>query len=219
MISTNKKAMANCCIKGLIKVDGVNTITHPRKSHLWLQGEKAENIYFIESGFVDVYTVCASGEEKLIGLFGPGNAIGLSATLNKTNYPAFCRAQTKVTVIKIPYYQTIQKLTSQTLKSTEQCFRRLLVEHQNILFDKIQTVSSGPLEDRLNTFFKSLVDRFGTYSENNTYFIALPLTKTQIAKYIDVRVETMIRHFSQNKSKNHIVFKPDGIVVHNDFLN
>lgn len=218
MSSINKNKYIIFCNQDLAHFKEITSVCFSKKMHLWNQGDAAQNIFLITSGFVDVYKITPEGEEKIFGLFGPGNAIGLSAAMSKGNYPASCIAQTEVEAIKIPYQKVLNQMQSSEQEAFNECFKNLLMQHQDILLDKINTISSGSIEERMNTFFSTLVDRFGESYCDSYFLISLPLTKTQIAKYIDARVETVIRQFSRWKKEELIIFKDKGVLINKKFI-
>lgn len=59
---------------------------------LFRKGERAEGIYFIDSGEVSAYTATADGREYMLYLFEPGSCVGIVSTLDDAVSPSTGRA-------------------------------------------------------------------------------------------------------------------------------
>ena len=61
----------------LAKVNGgKKTTNYPKKRPIFLQGDSADAIFYIEDGRVKITVVSNQGKEAVIGIFGPGDFFG-----------------------------------------------------------------------------------------------------------------------------------------------
>ncbi len=165
---------------------------------LWSPGDRAESFVVTIRGILSVHKTNENGDENILGLFGPGDVLGLSATLRLGTYPATARTCCSGSEIAILSLGDLRKhaasgqgaLSEFTL---DRWLQKLVLAHENVLQDKISFVAGGNLSERTAHLLKSLVSRFGTWTDPSTAFIPLPLTKTLIAKLVGARIETVIR--------------------------
>lgn len=66
--------------------------TYRRGSHLFYQGEDPYAIWFLESGRAKWFKVSEDGQEQILQLVNPGEAVGLVALLDRQPYVAAAKA-------------------------------------------------------------------------------------------------------------------------------
>jgi CRP-like cAMP-binding protein len=144
---------------------------------------------------IEIINTNKNGEERIIGIFGPGDFVGLSALLNKSNYPAFALAASKTCKVYKLYIRSFDhELESSDFKNMLSWLKEKLLLHEQILRDKIMILGAGQVHHRLVELFEHLISRFSKpEAESKIITIPISLTKTQIAKIIEARVETVIR--------------------------
>lgn len=158
---------------------------------LWQDGEAALRFAVIEEGIVAIRRVTASGETIVLGLFGPGDAIGLTAALGRATYPAEAVAYAPVSVCWIPSGSLRAALPMSPL--LRDAVDRALLAHTEALREKIEIVSAGTVPRRLAMLFLHLSRRFGTRESAEAVTIGIGLTREQIGQLVGARTETVVR--------------------------
>jgi CRP-like cAMP-binding protein len=91
--------------------------------------------------------------------------------------------------------------------------RELLLSHESVLRSKIDILSAGKVEQRVIELLGHLSSRFGIKIGRATYFIPFVITKTQISRLVEVRVETIIRLLSSWSKRGLLTFDKSGIQI------
>jgi CRP-like cAMP-binding protein len=91
----------------------------------------------------------------------------------------------------------------------------MVLHHEQVLRDKIDMLNAGSVENRVFELLNHLIRRFGKQESHLQHFIPIRLTRAQIGKLVDVRVETIIRLISRWQKQKLIVWKETGILIEN----
>lgn len=186
----------------------------PKLETLWSMGDRADFVAIIVSGAVEISKTSVDGQETCLGIFGCSDAVGISAALARTEYPATARSIAKNTeIIKIFVRPLLQGGAEPWYEELSQWLRKLLLAHEHVLRDKIDVLSAGRVESRLIALFDRLIARFGEAESKKGFRIPFAISKTQIAKLIEVRPETVIRTLSHWQKKSWIQFKDEQIFI------
>lgn len=208
------------CLKGLSDESIMYLANHgvmhelDKGAFLWREGEPGEFCCLILSGTVDIFTHSRSGDEKIISLFGPGEFLGLSAMLKHVNYPANALISSKKAQIVKFYIRSMeQDADLKDKREVQTWLREMLLRHEQILRDKISILSAGRLNTKLIELFEHLNARFSETRIKDEFHIPLQLTKTQIAKMIEARVETVIRTLNKWEKSGYFEMNSHGIIL------
>lgn len=158
---------------------------------LWRAGEPASRFAVIAKGIVAIRRLTAAGDAIVLGLFGPGDAIGLSAALAREPFPADAVALAPVAVHWIPAAPLAAALPASP--ALRDAVDHALLMHTHALRDKIDIVSAGTVPRRLAALFLHLARRFGTPSRSGGVTIGVGLTREQIGQLVSARTETVVR--------------------------
>jgi CRP-like cAMP-binding protein len=187
----------------------------PRRALLWSVNERADAVFLIRSGVVEIVRPSAAGEESILGIFGVGDVVGASAFLHKTSYPASARA---VTDLELGAFDRAaeEALGLAERRELHRELSRVLKHHEDILRAKIDILSTRLVETRIAKLFQHLAPRFPTAEgcPPGWVGIAVPLTKSQIARCIDARIETTIRLLNQWEKLGALEVWGGGLRVH-----
>ena len=204
--------LSDTCKKQLAQHSVVKVLK--KSEFVWHKNEPGECCILILSGLVEVSNTTKDGDERIIGIFGPGEMIGLSAILKQSAYPADAVVSSKhARVMKLFIRGIDQSLPESERRSIHIWLREMLLIHEQILRDKIMILGAGRLHTKLIELFEHLRLRFANQEPENTFFIPVPVTKTQIAKMIEARVETVIRTLNKWEKAKYIVLNETGIQI------
>ncbi len=182
---------------------------------IWEMGDPGEFIAIIVSGLVEISRYTNADEEMTIGVFGPSDVVGLSAVIKKTTYPGSARALIKGSEVIKLYLRPLLQGRGIQVTELQTWIREMVLHHEQILRDKIDMLNAGNVENRVFELLNHLIRRFGQQESHLQYFIPIRLTRAQIAKLIDVRVETIIRLISRWQKQRLIAWKESGIRIEN----
>jgi CRP-like cAMP-binding protein len=150
-----------------------------------------------------------------MGIFGPSDVIGISATIKKATYPGNAKSISKNSEIIKLYLRPLLEAKKPYNNEIQIWIREILLQHEQILRDKIDLTNSGKTENKLFVLLNQLIQRFGKIESQFCYFIPIHLTRSQIGKLTGSRVETIIRLMSRWKKQNLITLNADGIRIEN----
>lgn len=184
-------------------------------SYLWQKDDPGHFFTLVTKGIVEISKISPQGNETVFGIFGPGDLIGVSAVLKKSSFPANAVSVTKDTeVVKFYIHSINQNLEKELKLELLTWLKESILVHEQILREKIEILSSGKLDTRIPHLFTHLLLRFGIEKNSKQKnFIPFPISKTQIARLIEVRVETIIRYLGKCKKEGSIIMGRDGILI------
>jgi len=181
--------------------------------NLWSMGDPGEFVAILLGGAIEVSKININGSETCMGIFGPSDAVGVSAVMKKTQYPGTAKSISKNTeVLKLYLRSVLQEKNHPAYEEISTWLRELLLSHEQILRDKIDILSAGRVERRAIELLSQLASRFGQ-KVGKSYFIPILISKTQISRLVEVRVETIIRLLSGWSKLGLIEFQKNGIFI------
>ncbi|WP_271401694.1 Crp/Fnr family transcriptional regulator [Salinicoccus roseus] len=197
---------------GLI-VDISNQRKFYRNTHIFMQDEPMNHVYFVASGKVKIYRNDPSGREQIVNFFQAGEMFPHHGLFRKDSYPANAITVETSELITIEKYDFEQLLMDHPEVSIKM-FRtlgQLIVDLQKRLEDKIFRSTDKQillLLERLLTNHGEVIDE--TYSR-----ISTRLTKQDIANIIGTTRETVSRNITHFKKMEIITEDKDGhLIVH-----
>jgi CRP/FNR family transcriptional regulator len=175
---------------------------------LWTAGAAARQLLYIESGVVKLELGGGSKKPICLGVFGPGDTIGVAAFMEGRFHRAEARVITAASILQVlmpskgDNLLRVQWLQSQLLKNLR------------VYLDQIEMLSADRIEGRLLDLFLHWRSRFcGDASDREVIKIPFVLSKTQIASIINTRIETAIRILNRWEKAGIILFAPHDIQV------
>jgi len=183
--------------------------------YIWEMGDPGEFIAIIVSGLVEISRYTSADEEMTMGVFGPSDVIGLSAVMKKTAYPGSAKSLIKGSELIKLYFRPVLQGKGAQIAELQTWIREMVLHHEQVLRDKIDMLNAGSVENRVFELLNHFIRRFGKQESHLQYFIPIRLTRAQIGKLIDVRVETIIRLISRWQKQNLITWKETGILIEN----
>lgn len=162
---------------------------------VWREGDAATAFTVIQHGLVAIRRAAAGGEDTLLGIFGPREAIGLSAVLERGVYPADAVALSEdVEVIRVRAAPVLEALPHDSALAMG--VNDALLAHTRALRSKIDVMSAGPVPRRLAALFLHLADRFGDEDETGGLLVPVGISRTGLARLVGARPETVMRALS-----------------------
>lgn len=168
------------------------------KEHLFCEGDAASHVYRVESGHICIYRTMPDGRRQVIDFAYPGDVIGLGAI---GEHAANAQATVKSTVRCLPVSMLNELAYSDPRLGIKlyEALSRELIAARELLF----TVSQRTASERLASFLLGLSRRNARRGENPRE-IVLPMTRSDIADFLGLTIETVSRTFTK--------FRHDGLI-------
>jgi CRP/FNR family transcriptional regulator, nitrogen oxide reductase regulator len=177
---------------------------------LFSEGDGSDLLYTVVSGRVKVFKTTPRGTDVILEIFGPGDPVGAVAVYEARPYPASALALEPTACLVIP-----RQAFFSLLEIYPTMVRGLLVglTHRLVeLTNRLTELSGGRVEGRLARFFLKLAHDIGQARADGT-FIALALSRQELADMIGTTIETSIRIMSRWGKSDIVRTEKDGFVV------
>lgn len=164
-----------------------------RGDHVFREDDTFTSIYSVRSGALKTYTVTEDGREQVTGFYLPGEIFGMDG-MGKSQHTDSAKALETSAICEIPFSQ-LQSLSTQISGLQRNIFQ---VIGQGINYDRqlITLLSKNSAEERIASLLVSISSRHSRRKLSSSAF-HLPMSRTDIANYLGLTVETVSRIFSR----------------------
>lgn len=155
---------------------------------IFKEGDEVKGMYFVETGAVKVHQQWGSDKELIVRIAGNGDIVGHRGLGADTIYPVSATALEPVTVcfVDMDFFTATLKVNPGFLYELMMFFAAELKVSER----KMRNLAHMPAKGRLAQAILNLEDKFGV---NENGFIALPMSKQDIAAYSGTTYETVFR--------------------------
>lgn len=182
----------------LTKITDISIVREWKKnSHVFLQGDPQENVYFIYDGKIKIYKSDVSGKEQIVNIMKKGDMFPHVGFFRKGEYPAFAEVLEQSTLIAIP----ITKFDSVLIENPELCIKVF-----KVLGEKIVDLQNRLEEQILNNTYEQIVKllirlakNHGKPREDGTILLKSEFTNKDLANMIGTTRETISRTLTKMK--------------------
>lgn len=182
-----------------------------KNSHVFLQGDPLENVYFINDGKVKIYKSDANGREQIVAILKKGEMFPHVGFFRKGGYPGYSEVLEAASLVVVPISQ----------------FEKVLVEnpHLSIKVFKVLGEKIVDLQERLeaqilnNTYeqiIKLLIrlgELHGEKQEDGTIVLKSDFTNKDLANMIGTTRETVSRTLTKLKKDELITSDTQGNLI------
>ena len=147
-----------------------------------IEGDPAENMFWISAGVVKVYRTLADGRCQITGFLFPGDFLGLASD---DAYASGAVAVGPVTVSRFPRKKVEQLVAASPLVA--RLLLRCTCGELNAAQNQMLLLGRKTASEKVASFVMQVLDR--TDSDR----IVLPMTRTDIADYLGLTIETVSR--------------------------
>jgi CRP/FNR family transcriptional regulator len=172
---------------------------------IFQEGDDAEHVYNIVEGAVRLFKLLPDGRRQITGFLYSSDFLGLAL---KEHYAYSAEAVSSAVICRFPRGK-LERLFDELPKLE----KRLLNEASNELIaaqDQMLLLGRKTAAERLSTFLAALARRQGALYNDGV--VDLPMTRTDIADYLGLTIETVSRTFTKLR-KSGIVAIPDAHTV------
>jgi CRP/FNR family transcriptional regulator len=175
----------------------VTRIALPPGKTLFYEGDEARFVFNVTSGAIRLYKLLSDGRRQVTGFMLPGDYLGLSVhgtyayCAEAIGETQLCRFATKDLNRLLDMYPNLEK-------------RLLGITRDELAAAQDQMLLLGrksPVE-KVASFLLDLCRREERLGQADTDMVTLPMSRSDIADYLGLTVETVSRTFSRLKSEN-----------------
>ena len=172
-------------------------ITFNKKDLLFMEGDAAQALYFIQEGAVKAFKSTESGKSLVTGLFGPGQFLGqLSLLTEKGVYNHTAEALEYTEVYVIPKADFIKLLYGDALISNK--FIAMISNDLIDLHEQLVTMAFSSVRERLAKVLLELYNKENLYNSKN---MGIQISREDLASLIGTATETTIRMLTSFKEE------------------
>ncbi|NGQ96788.1 Crp/Fnr family transcriptional regulator [Brevibacillus sp. SYP-B805] len=183
-------------------------------SVLFIDGERADYLYLLESGQVKVTKNTADGKELTLQVFGPGELVGMSGLFEPdVRYPA------TATVLETGMVWIIQRNALETLLMKNGEFGAEILRWMAVMSRCMQyKFRDLLLNGKIGALYSTLIRMCNTYGEEHEdgVLINLSLTNRELAQFVGLTRESVNRMLSDLKRLDVIETLPHGHLLIKD---
>lgn len=169
-------------------------------------------LYYVEQGYVRVYTLLSTGTQKIYIFYKPGEIFPIIWTFNNINKHLFYEAMDDVILRKAPREEFLKFIQNKPPLLLDVIHR--IVDIHNIYVDRVDNLEYTNSYARLIARLLSLGKRFGEEKENGLN-ILIPVTHSDIANSVAMTRETVSREI-ERLEKKQLVAKVSKLIVLRD---
>lgn len=206
-LASNRASCASCGLNNLCLAHGLSeeetlrlkkvlsdTLIYKKGEHIYHQGDHAEYVYIVRSGSIKYY----NKQMRLLTFYYPSEMTGFDG-VDIGHYQATAEAMEDTSVCRIRYQRLIDVMSS--TPNLANCVMKLLSHQLNDLLADVKHHKTT--EQRFCAFLFKLSEshrkRGYSYREFN-----LPMSRNDIANYLDLAIETVSRTIHALKDKGII---------------
>ncbi|MFJ7735925.1 Crp/Fnr family transcriptional regulator [Lysinibacillus sp. NPDC097287] len=200
-------------IHALFKNHGI-FIKVDKGSKIFLEGERAEEIFFIESGAIQINQETESGKELTMRICGPNSIIGESSLFCHLIYNSMTAKVLEPSTLYVLSRKSMEHLLTEQPMSMVEYLKWLQIEnfkHQSRLRDLVLNGKKGAL---FSTLIR-LTNTYGKPLDNGSIVIDFPLTNFEVANLCGTSREMINRMLNDLKKHDILTFEKGYITIHN----
>ncbi|PKR77104.1 Crp/Fnr family transcriptional regulator [Halalkalibacillus sediminis] len=196
----------------------ISDISHQKsiKKHenIFLEGDRREEVFFIQSGLVKIYKLSEEGEEQIISILHSNEMFPHVGFFDDSPYPATAFTLTDTELLSIPieaFEEWLIRNPKVTIKVMKVIGEKLLQ-----LQERVQTMTTPDVMKRVVGTLCSFIHELGEEDRSDgSIHVRVPITNSEFANLVGVRRETVNRTFSKLKKEGILSYNRQEIVIHN----
>lgn len=185
--------------------------TWKKGSHIFMQGEPMENVYFAINGKVKIYKSDMNGKEQIVAILKKGDMFPHVGFFRKGNYPAYSEVLEHAAIIAIPIH-SFEKII---LDNTELCIKifHVLAEKIIDLQERLEEQILNKTNEQIIKLLIRLAKSHGMEQSNGFFLLKGEFTNQDLASMIGTTRETVNRTLTKLRSETLIEVNTDGTML------
>ena len=182
-----------------------------KQSHVFLQGDPLENVYFVFDGKIKIYKSDVNGKEQIVAMAKKGEMFPHVGFFRKGEYPAYAEVLEPSTLIAVP----ISKFESVLIENPELCIKvfRVLGEKIVDLQDRLEEQILNNTYEQIVKLLIRLAQNHGMEQEDGTILLKSEFTNKDLANMIGTTRETISRTLTKMKKDELIEVDEAGNMI------
>ncbi|MFY0610861.1 MAG: helix-turn-helix domain-containing protein [Hyphomicrobiaceae bacterium] len=168
-------------------IDASRTRVVERKENVFSEGDGVTHVYRVEAGHVCIYRMLADGRRQIVDFAFPGDFVGLGAVGHHTTN-AEATERTRLQSLPVAELRRIVRDSPQLGLDLYAALSEELASTRELLI----SIGQKTAQERVAGFLLLLSERNARRSEDPDT-IVLPMTRTDIADYLGLTIETVSR--------------------------
>ena len=186
-------------------------IKYPKGQIIFSVGQKANEIYYIKSGFVKIYRTTADGRQVSVALRYAGDMIGCAEVLSNYNEREYSAEAMDNVSILIVWKDSFKTMLAERPEFSEKLLKLMsdrLREAQNTIYDFMM----NPTQGRLAMLLLNMAQRAGMEGEDGIIPVRLRVTQEELACVIGSARQTISTLLNMLKEDGSILYEGREIV-------
>lgn len=177
-----------------------------------LQGEIPRNCFVIIDGIVRGYTITSSGEERLVGLYGPNDLLPVPWIFGHSPMSIFYYdAVNDVRLLKVSK-DTLHEVIAANPETNDALVSLLSIDYTAVLMRITGLVQPRAIDKIAYTLY-FLAFRFGIEVEPGKFEFTLKLSQTMIAQLIGQTRESTAKNLKTLRAKKVLIYERSSYIV------
>ena len=161
-----------------------------RGATVFLQGERAEAIYIVATGWVKLYRMAPNGAEAVVGVFTRGRSFGEAVAFRHDTYPVSAEAVTDCDLIRIEADVILRHIRDNPEMAVSVLSATFV--HLQALVSQVEALKAQTGAQRVAEFLLELSD-----CDSGACTVTLPYDKVLIAGRLGMKPESLSRAFAK----------------------
>jgi CheY-like chemotaxis protein/CRP-like cAMP-binding protein len=181
--------------------------SYGKKQTLYKEGKRPRFLYYLVKGKVKGFKSHEDGKEYITNLYSDGDFIGYTALIEDANYDDSTTILEAADIMQIPKDDFLQMVYSDISIASK--FIHIITQNVKEKETRLLNLAYGSLRKRVAKALVDIVAKFNLKEQTTP----IEISREDIAQYVGVATESLIRTLSDFKAEGHIEIKSGKIIV------
>ncbi|MEO1530538.1 MAG: cyclic nucleotide-binding domain-containing protein [Pseudomonadota bacterium] len=166
---------------------------------LFVDGEEADAVYLVTSGVIRCCLISEDGRRHIFSFATAGRLLGLPFAARR-HFTAEAVSRARVLVLPLPQLEKAAQRSPELVRAQRRYVRDELRQRERHLL----RIASLPAEARLRAFLSDFAQQAGKDLKLASGFVALPMSRRDIADHLGLTLETVSRAFGALRRRGQL---------------
>lgn len=191
---------------------------HKKGQVILHQGDELRYIYYVQKGFVKVYSISEAGDKQILLIFSPGDAFPLYRDISSENYVigSYYEAMTDIMLTRLD-----RKEFNELLNNDSEAAKLVYNYNTKISADLIERLASLESENarkKLVHLLPYLIRVCGNETSPRKYQLEMKVTHEDIAGMLGLTRETASIHLKKLENIGVVTYNRGNLIINEDRL-